>query len=164
MTSVYTTSVVIGLLLSGLAVADGHTRNAGAASDVQQGRQMIREGRMEIIRSELHLTKEEASDFWPVYTAYREERDAIQDRYAAMVTEYMRRYNEADLTNEYADELLETFLGIKRELLDVQEKHLPRFRSVLPSLKVARFFQLENKINAEIDAQLALAVPLIDPS
>jgi hypothetical protein len=30
--------------------------------------------------------------------------------------------------------------------------------------KVAQFFQLENKINAEIDAQLAIAIPLIDPT
>ena len=162
MTPVFRMSAIFGLLLSGLVVADGHTGGADAASDVQQGREMIREGRMEIIRSELHLTDEESSGFWPVYAAYRKETDAIQDRYAAMVAEYMRRYDEADLTDEYADELITTFLGIKRELLDVQVKYLPGFRSVLPSLKVARLFQLENKINAEIDAQMALVVPLIE--
>lgn len=164
MTLVFRVCVIVGLLFSGLAVADGRTGNAGVASEVQQGREMIREARLEIVRSELHLTEQEAADFWPVYAAYREETDAIQDRYTAMVTEYMRRYDAADLTNEYADELIATFIKIKRELLDVQEKYLPDFREVLPSLKVARLFQLENKINAEIDAQMALAVPLIDPS
>jgi hypothetical protein len=41
---------------------------------------------------------------------------------------------------------------------------LPTFKKSLPALKVARFYQLENKIEAEIDAQLALAVPLIEPA
>ncbi len=46
----------------------------------------------------------------------------------------------------------------------LHKKYLPEFRGVLPALKVARLFQLENKINAEIYAQLAVVVPLIDPS
>ncbi len=125
---------------------------------------MIREGRLEAIRAELHFTEAEASAFWPIYSQYRDEMDAIQDRYAAMVREYLQRYDAADLSNEYADQLLAQFFGIKRERLDVQQNYLHRFREVLPALKVARLFQLENKISAEIDAQLALVVPLVDPS
>lgn len=70
----------------------------------------------------------------------------------------------AELSDKYATELMDNFFGIKQGLLDVHEKYLPKFRDVLPALKVARLFQLENKINAEIDAQLAAVVPLIDPS
>jgi hypothetical protein len=29
-------------------------------------------------------------------------------------------------------------------------------------LKVARFYQLENKMNADVDAELALLVPLVE--
>ena len=36
------------------------------------------------------------------------------------------------------------------------------FPSVLPVQEVARFYQLENKMDAEVDAQLALAVPLLE--
>jgi len=57
---------------------------------------------------------------------------------------------------------METFFGIKQELLDIKKNYLPKFKGVLPALKVARFYQLENKIEAEIDSQLALAVPLIE--
>jgi hypothetical protein len=31
----------------------------------------------------------------------------------------------------------------------------------LPALKVAQLYQLENKLNAEVDIQLAMAIPLI---
>lgn len=67
---------------------------------------------------------------------------------ANLFDRYRRRYEEADLSDEFADELMASCFGIKRELLDVQEEFLPQFR----------------KISAEIDAQLALAVPLVDPS
>lgn len=86
------------------------------------------------------------------------------DRYTAMITEYMGRYDRGDLSDEYASDLMETFFSIKRDLLDVKMKYLPTFKKSLPALKVARFYQLENKIEAEIDAQLALAVPLIEPA
>lgn len=150
-------------LVGGYFVA-GHALAATGEGEVEKGREMIREGRLEIIRAELQVTDDESPAFWPLYAKYRDETDAIQDRYSAMITEYLRRYDAADLNNEYADELIDTFLAIKYELLDVQKKYLPEFRAVLPAMKVARLFQLENKLNAEIDAQLALVVPLVDPS
>ena len=48
---------------------------------------MIREARVEIVRAELHLTDAEAAVFCPIYATYREETDANQDRYAAMVAD-----------------------------------------------------------------------------
>lgn len=142
-------------LLAGLAQAN---------DAVHEGREMIREGRAELIRAELRLTDEEAASFWPLYETYRAESDAVMDRYAALIAEYMRRYDAADLTDEYAVLVIDEYFSIQRDLLAVQESHLSRFREVMPALKVARFFQLENKTNAEIDAQLALVIPLMDPS
>jgi hypothetical protein len=151
------------LLVAAASAAQESGQTVSEQSQIEQGREMIRQGRLDMVRSELVLTKKQAADFWPIYSAYRAETDAIQDRYAAMVAEYLRRYSDANLTEEYGDELIATFFGIKQELLDVQSKFLPEFRNVLPALKVARLFQLENKINAEIDAQMAPMIPLVDP-
>lgn len=131
--------------------------------DVERGRAMVSDFRDETIRSELHMTESQAAGFWPIYSEYRKEYIEIMDRYSDLITDYLRRYEDADLSEEYAGQLIETYFGIKRELLAVQEKFLPRFREVLPALQVARFYQLENKMNVEIDAQLALVVPLIEP-
>jgi hypothetical protein len=160
----YSRILIVLFTLFMMPIANADLREGAAANDVEKGRAMMREGRLEIVRSEMPLTEKEAADFWPKYADYRAEIDAIQDRYADMVAEYVGRYNNADLSDDYADELIDSWFDIKRELLDVQEIYLSDFRKVLPALKVARLFQLENKINAEIDAQLALVVPLIDPS
>ena len=149
-----------------IVVSFGHAQaqdsNQQADDEIAQGRAMVQAGREEIIRIELSLTDEEAESFWPIYAAYTGETAAIMDRYTVMITDYVRRYDSGDLSDEYASDLMETFFGIKRELLEVKMGYLPKFKEVLPALKVARFYQLENKIEAEIDAQLALAVPLIE--
>ena len=151
--------VVIVMLMSASLQAEEKVSDA----DVERGRAMVSDFRDETIRSELHMTESEAAGFWPIYSAYRKENIEIMDRYSDMITDYIRRYEDADFSEEYADQLIETYFGIKRELLAVQEKFLPRFRGVLPAIQVARFYQLENKMNVDIDAQLALAVPLIEP-
>ena len=160
------------LIFVGIAIiivtSFGHVQaqdsNQQADDEIAQGRAMVQAGREEIIRIELSLTEEEAKLFWPIYAAYTGDIAAIMDRYTVMLTDYVRRYDSGELSDKYASNLMETFFGIKRELLDVKMEYLPKFKEVLPALKVARFYQLENKIEAEIDAQLALAVPLIEPN
>jgi hypothetical protein len=47
-------------------------------------------------------------------------------------------------------------------MLAIERKYLPKFRAVLSSLKATRFYQLENQMNAESEAQIAMAIPLVD--
>lgn len=149
---------LIALVLLSLSTA------AVANDALADGRAMIQVERQEMFRAELHMTENEAEMFWPIYSTYREEYDGIMRRYGEMIVDYVRRYDDADLSDEYADEMIETYFGIKEELLQVQLQFLPKFRDALPALKVARFYQLENRFNTEIDAQLATVVPLVDPS
>ena len=158
---------VMGILLvfmtSDLA-AQSAGQPSGQNDEIAQGRAMVREARDAIIRSELQLTEEEAADFWPLYESYRAETNQAMDRLGDLIAEYLRRYEAADLTNDYAEKLVSDHMQIKQDLLAIQERSLPLFYKVLPALKVARFYQLENKINADIDIQLALAIPLVDPT
>ena len=155
--------LVLGLMLVG-GIGQSEAVSASEDDGIRQGREMIRAGRADLVRDELQLTAEEATAFWPLYEAFRDDCDEVMDRYTVLVTGYMRRYEAGDLTNEYADRLIDEYFVIQRDRLGVQQAYLDKFRAILPALKVARFYQLENKTNAEIDAQLALVVPLVDPS
>ena len=129
--------------------------------DVAEGRAMVRAGFRDIIATELILTEPEAKAFWPVYDEYEVEITAIMDRYTSLIVTYVERYDAGDLSDEYAAEVLADYFAIKKEVIAVREAYIPRFKSVLPMLKVAQFYQLENKLNAEVDYRLASAVPLI---
>ena len=69
-----------------------------------------------------------------------------------------------ELTDEDANELVDEYLEIQIAILQVRQRYLQQFRRVLPGIKVARFYQIENKIRADVDAVLALVVPLADSS
>jgi hypothetical protein len=43
----------------------------------------------------------------------------------------------------------------------LMQSYQPRFRKVLPEVKVARYYQLENKTNAIFNYELAEGIPLV---
>ena len=133
----------------------------GAQQEIDDGRAMVRAGFRGLIQEEIPMTEQESAAFWPVYDEYERSVTAIMDRYSALIARYIDRFDTGDVSDEYADELLGEYFAIRQELLDVRRAFVPKFKAVLPSLKVARLYQLENKVNAEIDIQLALAIPLI---
>jgi hypothetical protein len=133
----------------------------GAQQEIDEGRAMVRAGFRGLIREEIPMTEQESAAFWPVYDEYERAVTAIMDRYARLVSDYVDRFDRGDLSNEYANELLDEYFAIRQDLLDVRRAFIPKFKAILPSLKVAQLYQLENKVNAEIDIQLALAIPLI---
>ena len=52
-------------------------------------------------------------------------------------------------------------MAIETERLKLRQDYLPRFRKVLPDIKVGRYYQLENKIHAVVAYELAKAIPLV---
>jgi hypothetical protein len=58
--------------------------------------------------------------------------------------------------------MLDDYFQIKSELLSERRSFIRQFGEILPKRKVALFYQLENKFFANIDAELALSVPLIE--
>lgn len=156
--------VVFAAVIAGEA-ALGQATETSAAEDPEfkQARALLQAGRKDIIRDEIRFTDAEAEKFWPAYEKYRSDVLAVRDRHAMLVTDYLKAYREGTVSARYANTLIDDYLDIKSDLLKVQKKHLRHFRKALPARKAARFYQLENKLDVELEAQLALFVPLIDP-
>lgn len=159
-------SRVLGLFLAVAAVTSVSAQGGGSDilsnQELATARAMIQEGRETIIREDLRMTADEEAAFWPLYEDYRSDMMPIQDRYVALIADYMRQYESGELTDEDAEEMLDSYFDIKNDLLRKRKKYVRQFRKVLPMLKVARFYQLENKMNATVDAELALVVPLVE--
>ncbi len=157
-------SILALLTLLCSAVVLGQSSDSSVLTNQQlaNARTLLQAGRADIIREDLRLSDEESADFWPVYDNYRKEIWAVRDRQTEMIGEFVRRNREGVLTDEYAEDLIKDYFEIKGDLLKVQESFLEWFQQVLPGSKVVRFYQLENKMDAEIDAQLALFVPLAE--
>ena len=130
--------------------------------ELANARALLQAGRADIIREELRMSDEESAGFWPVYEEYHADIMVVRDRRTHVIAELVRKYRAGTLTNEYAEGLVEDSFEIKGDLLKIQKKYVHQFRKVLPALKVARFYQLESQMDAQVDAQLAVSVPLIE--
>jgi hypothetical protein len=112
-----------------------------------------------IIAENMQLTESEAKGFWPVYQDYQKALDRLGDRTLKMLGEYAENYGA--MSESAARKLLDDFLAIEADYVLLMQSYLPRFRKVLPDKKVARYYQLENKIDALINYGLAARIPLV---
>ena len=63
------------------------------------------------------------------------------------------------MSDDGAIQLLKRSIEIKRSFAELEAKWLSEFREVLPARKVARYYQIENKIDTLINVELAAQVP-----
>jgi hypothetical protein len=149
-------AILLALTISG--AAQGQSQNA----QLEAARAELQAGRDQIIREDLQLGEEELSGFWPVYEQYIADLAPIRDRKAVLVGRFMAAYRGGEFTIEFAEWLIAENFAVKGAWTDVQESFVERFKVVLSVQQVARFYQLENKLDAEVDAQMALIVPLVE--
>jgi hypothetical protein len=134
----------------------------GQNAELDEARAALQDGRDQIIREDLQLSEDELAEFWPVYQQYVADLGVVRERKAVLVGQFLEAYRSGEFTEEFAEWLIAENFAIKDAWTDVQKSFVERFRAVLSVQQVARFYQLENKMEAEIDAQLAIIVPLVE--
>ena len=127
---------------------------------LQQLRTDIQSDRQALVAASLGLTDEEGEAFWPVYRDYRNDMAKVGDRMQLLIQEYSKIWDSA--TDVQAKTMVDQMLDIQRDELKVRKSHLSKFRKVLPEVKVARFLQIENKIDAIVKLGFVDSIPLIE--
>jgi len=120
----------------------------------------IRTNRKALVAANLALDPEEAAKFWPLYDRYQSEISAIGDRILAIVEEYSKSFR--DLSDDRAVQLMEGYLAAEAERLQVRRSYFDQFKDVLPGRTAARFYQVENKMDAILRYDLAGTIPVVD--
>jgi hypothetical protein len=110
------------------------------------------------VGANMNLTPDEASKFWPVYDQYEARMDKIEDRHVQELKEFAAKYQ--NYTDADAKRKLDEVFAIQQSRLDVQKEFVPQFLAVVSQIKVTRFYQIDNKIQALIQCDIAQLVPL----
>ena len=129
------------------------------ADNMQLVREKIKTDKKLFIAQNMNLTESEAKVFWPVYEDYQKELGKLVEKTVKLIDNYASNYQT--MTEEAAKELINGYLAIEGERLTLMKSFLPKFRKVLPEKKVARYYQLENKIDAVVNYGLAKQIPLV---
>ncbi len=114
--------------------------------------------RKAVVGANMKLTPEEAKAFWPLYNQYESAMDKVDKRHAQEIKDYAKNYQ--NLTDAQANQKLDAVLQVNQDRVDVQKEYVPKFRAALPGITVTRFFQVDNKLHALVQCQIAQLVPL----
>ncbi len=119
----------------------------------------IRADKKLLIAETMKLTESEAKAFWPVYDNRQKQLKHLVDRLIKVIENYANNYET--MSNEVAKGLLDEYLAIEWGHLKLMDSYLPKFRKALSEKKVFLYYQLENKIEAGMNALFAEQIPLI---
>jgi hypothetical protein len=148
------------IALTGLLAACGTTVFAQVHHEIALTRAEIQTERQAIVADNLPLTEEQSKAFWPVYRQYRAELAKLGDRFVALIEGYAKNYDT--LTDPQAQEMIKEFLAIQKEEVGIKTSWVPKLGKVLPPKALARFYQIENKLDTIVRYQIADEIPLVE--
>jgi DNA-directed RNA polymerase len=129
------------------------------APAIAELRQEAGQDRRNIVRANMLLTETESARFWPLYDEYRVERQKIGDRRVRLITDFLAAENA--MTEDQARILANEDFAIGKDTSELKAKWYKKMTKVLSERTVARFFHIDEKLDAAADIALAANIPLI---
>jgi hypothetical protein len=126
---------------------------------IKELRDAVGKDRRDIVKANMLLTNSEAARFWPIYDEYRAEIHKLGDRRVKLITDYAANRNA--MSEDEALRLLKEAIDIDKEKADLQGDYVKKFNKELSARTTARFFHIEQKLDAIGDAARAAKIPLI---
>jgi len=153
--------IIASLCILGWGTATGQSKEplVTLEHEIEAARKLMSTERKLVIAGELFLTPEESKAFWPVYNDYEAAMRPIGDAKIKMITEYAD--NAHKMTPEFAERLLEESFDIQAKFEKTRRSYVRKFKKVLPVIKVVQLYQIQNKLDAVLNFQLAAKIPLV---
>ena len=135
---------------------------AAAAQTVKDtlevSRQAIESQRRILVAGAVPLSDAEADAFWPLFDAYEKERRPFDERANKLIADFLA--GAASLTDAQAKAMVEEALKVDEERLRLRRAYLGRMAKAVPPRKLARFYQIDNKLDSVVRADVAKQIPL----
>jgi hypothetical protein len=128
-------------------------------SEEQGGTEQSKQDRRRLVADNLPLTETEAQRFWPLYERFEQDISNLAEQRKAIINKLGEHYD--DMSDAMAKQLVLGQLNYQEDRLKLMKAYLPRFEKTLPAKKLARFYQIEGRIRAAIEAEIAERIPLI---
>ena len=146
---------VLVLILSFSTVASAQTP---LDEQIALARQSAHTDRKVILMGNVEFTSSESAEFWPSWKQYRAAMAANSDRTLALIKDFAEHYES--MTDQKAHELMTDHFSITMQDVVIKQNFAKNIDKFLPAQKVMRVIQIENKLDAAIDLQLASEIPL----
>jgi len=160
------------IILSGsvlLLVFAGANSRVFAQTETDQGieiekdlaliRRNLRSEKKQILALNVPLTDVEATKFWPVYDQYAAEMSKHYDEFYGVIKDYAA--NQKTITDAQASSMIKRWADIQVRQAQTRQKYIPRVKKTIAGKKAALFFQIDRRLYALMDMQVAGQIPLV---
>ncbi|HWN81467.1 MAG TPA: hypothetical protein VNM87_05195 [Candidatus Udaeobacter sp.] len=127
--------------------------------EIEVTRASIQADRQKIVAAAMGLSEAKGQAFWPMYREYRQDMAKSGDKMVGLLENYAAKYDT--MTDADAESMLKDYINIQKQELDTKTKWMKKFKNVLGGKDLARFYQVEGKLDTIIRYDLAQAIPLV---
>jgi len=117
--------------------------------------------RKAVVVQGLQLSNKTAVGFWPVYNDFRAAMQKTMDKRVSVIADYADAYAGDALTDKGALKLMGRYLKSLEGQLKVKKSFVKKFKKVLSGKEVARFYQIDHRLDLLVNLQIAHGVPLV---
>ena len=112
-----------------------------------------------LVAKTLELTPQEEKKFWPVYDTYQRHLDSSTRKFNRAVEDLVVR--DKPVSDAFAKQLVTQFQQADEAELKARAAMQKGVLKALPPKKAARYLQLESKLRAIYDYDVAAGIPLV---
>jgi hypothetical protein len=150
----------LSVLLLLLSVSTAAPAQTALDQQIALARQSAHTDRQVLIMGNVNFGSDESAEFWPAWKQYRAAVSANGDRMIRLIKDFADNYDE--MTDTKARELLSDSFSIKMQDVVIKQNFAKQINKFLPTTKVMRIIQIENKLDAAIQMKMAADIPLVN--
>lgn len=156
------------ILIAAVLLSLGVSSNVSAAqssegnldSYIEELRADVRADKAAIITETMQFSDQESKIFWPVYRKYEADITKVNDQRLALIKSYSEKF--VSMTDADAKAVIDQSLDFDSRRTDVKKKYSREFQKAgLSSLTLAKFLQLEHRLDLLVDLKIASELPAL---
>ena len=161
--AVAVTMLFAGPLAAQTAAAKAPADPAKAQAEIDKAieamRKDARAGKSDILGKTMKLDSQQAAAFWPIYKQYEAELATVNNDRVAIIQDLAEHFDTLD--DAKAKALLDRSVAYEEKKFALMKKYKDEMLKVLPAKTVARFLQVDSRLNKLAELAVASEIPLV---
>jgi hypothetical protein len=122
-------------------------------------RKDARAGKAEILGKTMALDSTQAAAFWPIYKQYEAELQTLGNERLGIIQDMAEHFDSMD--DAKAKALTDRQIALEEKKLALIKKYRDEMSKALPAKTVARWLQVESRLNKLVELTVASEIPLV---
>jgi hypothetical protein len=156
-------AIAVLFLAVGPVVAQTTPDPAKVRADIDKAIEALRKdaraGKADILGKTMALDSTQAAAFWPIYKQYEAEVQTLGNERLGIIQDMAEHFDSMD--DAKAKALTDRQIALEEKKLALVKKYRDEMMKALPAKTVARWLQVESRLNKLVELTVASEIPLV---